>query len=192
MPMRCPPDDSPWWANPLFWVEMFVAANLAFLTVDIGLAHAINSFEHRAEWIPIVFSLAATLVLLLAIPLGGLAGLVTGDSPTGPPDWRRTALPRNRAGRRLGLGRGRACWLALALERSVLSGSYAQEPGLHGTLRGAPGLHGPRALARPRSYGGSPQHGVGSLGRPARGRRLHGQFRAEPGRSRSEWFFLSF
>ncbi len=86
--MRTPLDNSPWWASPLFWIEMFVAANLAFLTVDIGLAHAVNLFEHQAEWVPIVFSPAATLLLLLAVLLGGRDGLGPDDSRTGPRDWR--------------------------------------------------------------------------------------------------------
>ena len=33
--------------DPLIWVELFAAANIAFLAVDIGLAHAVNAFEHR-------------------------------------------------------------------------------------------------------------------------------------------------
>jgi hypothetical protein len=89
LPMRSLPDDSPWWASPLFCVEMFVAANLAFLTVDIGLAHAVNVFEHRAEWVPVIFSPAATLLLLLAVSLGGLDGLGPDESWTGPRVWRR-------------------------------------------------------------------------------------------------------
>ena len=60
-----------WWANPLLWLEWFLVANIAFLAVDISLAHAVNAFEHRAEWIPIVFSLAGTLLLLGAIAIGG-------------------------------------------------------------------------------------------------------------------------
>jgi hypothetical protein len=68
---------------------MFVAANLAFLTVDIGLAHAVNVFEHRAEWVPIIFSPAATLLLLLAVSLGGLDGLAPDESWTGPRVLRR-------------------------------------------------------------------------------------------------------
>ncbi|MEO6602725.1 MAG: hypothetical protein ABIQ16_22770 [Polyangiaceae bacterium] len=45
-------------------VEWFVAANLAFLGVDIALAHAANAFKQRAEWAPIAFSLIATLLLV--------------------------------------------------------------------------------------------------------------------------------
>ena len=45
-------------------VEWFVVANIAFLGVDIGLAHASNAFASRAEWAPVAFSLLATLLLL--------------------------------------------------------------------------------------------------------------------------------
>ncbi len=45
-------------------VEWFVVANIAFLGVDIALAHAANAFEQRAEWVPVAFSVIATLLLL--------------------------------------------------------------------------------------------------------------------------------
>lgn len=45
-------------------VEWFVISNIAFLGVDIALAHATNAFEQRAEWAPVVFSSIATLLLL--------------------------------------------------------------------------------------------------------------------------------
>jgi hypothetical protein len=45
-------------------LEAFVVANIAFLAVDIVLAHAENGFARSEEWIPIVFSIVATLVLL--------------------------------------------------------------------------------------------------------------------------------
>lgn len=44
--------------------EWFVAANLAFLGLDIALAHAENAFQRRAEWAPIGFSALATLLLI--------------------------------------------------------------------------------------------------------------------------------
>ena len=45
-------------------VEMFVLGNLAFLAIDIYLAHSYNDFAHVAEWIPFGFSLVSPLVLL--------------------------------------------------------------------------------------------------------------------------------
>ena len=49
-------------------LEAFVLANFAFLVLDVFLAHAVNDFRHRAEWIPFVFSIAATLALAAALP----------------------------------------------------------------------------------------------------------------------------
>jgi hypothetical protein len=45
-------------------VEWFVLANLAFLGLDILVAHQENGFARRAEWAPVVFSGLATFVLL--------------------------------------------------------------------------------------------------------------------------------
>ena len=49
-------------------LEAFVVANFAFLVLDIYLAHSVNDFRHRAEWVPFVFSIAATLLLAPALP----------------------------------------------------------------------------------------------------------------------------
>jgi len=40
-------------------VELFALTNLAFLALDIYVAHSMNAFRHTAEWIPFVFSLVA-------------------------------------------------------------------------------------------------------------------------------------
>jgi hypothetical protein len=53
--------------------EWFAAANLAFLGVDILIAHAENGFARRAEWIPVAFSGLATLLLV--------PGLLRPDRP---------------------------------------------------------------------------------------------------------------
>ncbi len=45
-------------------VEIFALGNIAFLGFDIYIAHAVNAFSHPAEWIPLVFSILATFVLL--------------------------------------------------------------------------------------------------------------------------------
>jgi hypothetical protein len=47
-----------------WWVELFAVANLAFLGLDIALAHSANAFARREEWIPVMFSGAAPLLLL--------------------------------------------------------------------------------------------------------------------------------
>ena len=44
--------------------EWFVAANIAFLGVDIALAHTENAFRRPAEWAPLGFSALATLLLV--------------------------------------------------------------------------------------------------------------------------------
>ncbi len=48
-------------------VEIFAFGNLAFLAVDIYLAHRVNDFAHPAEWIPIYFSAIVPLFLLPGI-----------------------------------------------------------------------------------------------------------------------------
>ncbi len=55
-------------------IEWFVVANLAFLGLDILVAHQENAFERRAEWVPVVFSGLGTL-LLVPTALGLRAGL---------------------------------------------------------------------------------------------------------------------
>jgi hypothetical protein len=61
-------------SHPLL-LEVFVLVNLACLAPDIYLAHSTNLFHARAEYIPLYFSLAAPVLLLV--------GLVA---------WRRGAL----------------------------------------------------------------------------------------------------
>jgi hypothetical protein len=59
------PRESRWYQSPRLWVELFALLNLAFLGPDIYLAHSTNSFRHRAEYMPLYFSLAAPGVLLV-------------------------------------------------------------------------------------------------------------------------------
>jgi hypothetical protein len=58
-------------ADPLVLAELFAVSNIAFLAGDIYLAHSLNGFAHWAEWIPFGFSLAAPVLLVLAMALGG-------------------------------------------------------------------------------------------------------------------------
>src|SRR5215467_7404258 len=60
-----------WWDRPQIWVEVFVIANLGFLTFDIYLAHSVNQFRSRAEFIPLIFSAASPVVLVSALALRG-------------------------------------------------------------------------------------------------------------------------
>jgi hypothetical protein len=59
----------PPWKQPWFLVEAFALLNLGFLTLDIYLAHSVNSFRRQAEYVPLYFSATAPLVLLLALAL---------------------------------------------------------------------------------------------------------------------------
>ena len=61
--------DKAWWINPQLWVELFVTVNIAFLTFDIYLAHSVNQFRERAEYIPLCFSASAPLILAFALAL---------------------------------------------------------------------------------------------------------------------------
>src|SRR5690348_5971763 len=59
-----------WWVHdPQLWVELFVTANLAILAADIYIAHSVNAFQKRAEYIPLGFSLGAPPILALLIIL---------------------------------------------------------------------------------------------------------------------------
>jgi len=60
--------------KPRTLVEAFAFANLAFLGVDIAIAHAVNEFAVPAEWVPVVFSAVAPGALVLAWLLERRAG----------------------------------------------------------------------------------------------------------------------
>ena len=55
---------SKWYLDHRLWLEAFVLVNLAFLSLDIYLAHSVNQFKKPAEYVPLYFSLAAPVVLL--------------------------------------------------------------------------------------------------------------------------------
>ena len=50
--------------NRLWLTELFVFSNLAFLALDIFIAHSVNDFAHWGEWIPFYFSLLATPLMI--------------------------------------------------------------------------------------------------------------------------------
>ena len=58
-----------WWRDQQQWIELFVLANFAGLIVDIFLAHSENHFRRESEYVPLVFSAAATVTLACVIPL---------------------------------------------------------------------------------------------------------------------------
>jgi hypothetical protein len=55
-------------------LELFVLVNVAFLSLDIYLAHSVNEFRRPAEYVPLYFSLAAPLVLLIGLLAGEWRG----------------------------------------------------------------------------------------------------------------------
>lgn len=54
------------WTKWHWWIiEGFIFTNISFLAVDIYIAHSMNHFHHKAEWIPLLFSLIAPLLLII-------------------------------------------------------------------------------------------------------------------------------
>jgi hypothetical protein len=74
------PNRPSWLVDARVWLEAFVTINLAFLTLDIYLAHNVNAFRHEAEYIPLYFSLVAPLVLIVGFVLRHRWGYI--------PAWR--------------------------------------------------------------------------------------------------------
>jgi hypothetical protein len=56
-----------WWASQKILVEVFAILNLGFLTFDIYLAHSVNQFRNPAEYIPLIFSASAAMVLIFGL-----------------------------------------------------------------------------------------------------------------------------
>jgi hypothetical protein len=53
-----------WWMEHQVWLEAFAILNIGFLTFDIYLAHSVNDFRSRAEYIPLYLSAIAPWLLL--------------------------------------------------------------------------------------------------------------------------------
>jgi hypothetical protein len=60
------PDDR-WWNDSVLWIESFAILNVGFLAFDIFLAHSVNQFSKRAEWIPFFFSVTTPIILLIGL-----------------------------------------------------------------------------------------------------------------------------
>jgi hypothetical protein len=58
-----------WAHDPQLWVELFVTMNLAILAADIYIAHSVNHFQKRPEYIPLYFSIWAPVLLGIVIAL---------------------------------------------------------------------------------------------------------------------------
>lgn len=76
----------PWMTSPLFWAEVFAIGNIGFLAVDVAMAHAMDAFAHKGEYIPVIFSLIAAPLLVVAM-------LVGGPSPQTRAEARASARP---------------------------------------------------------------------------------------------------
>jgi len=57
------------WVRPQIWVEVFAILNLGFLTFDIYIAHSVNQFRNKAEFIPLIFSAVTPLLLMFALAM---------------------------------------------------------------------------------------------------------------------------
>jgi hypothetical protein len=62
--------DRKWYRDHRLWLECFVLVNLAFLSLDIWMAHTVNQFRNPAEYVPLYFSLASAPILLIALLAG--------------------------------------------------------------------------------------------------------------------------
>ena len=58
-----------WQTDHLLWLETFVLFNFAGLIADIFLAHSENHFRRQSEYVPLLFSAAATVALAVMVPL---------------------------------------------------------------------------------------------------------------------------
>jgi hypothetical protein len=56
--------------SPALAVELFATFNLAFLALDVFLAHDANDFADAREWAPVAFSAVAPLFLVSGLVLG--------------------------------------------------------------------------------------------------------------------------
>lgn len=123
-------DPRRWWFRPVVWAELFAVSNLGFLAVDIALAHSVNAFEHPAEWVPVVFSIVVSPLLLLAMLV---AGAIEPGLP-GQPLGLRRRLARG-VGLLVGWGSIVVGVAGLVLH---LNGDFFQEMTLHNLVYTAP------------------------------------------------------
>ena len=59
-------------SDPAVLLELFVWSNLAFLALDVYLAHRVVSFRHWGTYVPLIFSIAAPVLILIAWMMGGM------------------------------------------------------------------------------------------------------------------------
>jgi hypothetical protein len=58
-----------WRTDTQLWIEAFVLFNFAGLILDIFLAHSQNHFQRHSEYVPLIFSIVATVGLMAGIAL---------------------------------------------------------------------------------------------------------------------------
>ena len=75
--------------NRALLVELFAIFNLAFLALDVFLAHSINDFALTSQWIPVAFSGVAPFLLVYGlvrsrgdptVPVSRAIGLFVGSA----------------------------------------------------------------------------------------------------------------
>lgn len=98
-----------------FLLELFVLSNLAFLTLDVWIAHAVNDFRDPLEWLPVVFAAVGSAVLAAAIlgeryPAGG-----QGSAPDGVGTEAGRAFPREARRRLPRIAALAVAWTAVAV-----------------------------------------------------------------------------
>ena len=59
--------NSKWFDNHTLVLDVFVIANLAFLALDVYIAHSVNAFAHWGEWVPVLFAIVGSLSLLVTL-----------------------------------------------------------------------------------------------------------------------------
>lgn len=66
-PRRLSPWIARWGADGRTLLELFVLSNLAFLTLDVYIAHAVNDFRDPLEWVPVGFAAVGSAALGVAL-----------------------------------------------------------------------------------------------------------------------------
>ena len=115
-------------------LEGFVAANFAFLVLDVFLAHSVNSFRHAAEWIPFCFLGRGGIATRWCVTEEGM-----GNSRIVRAPYRTRCRIRFRRTR----SRGRR----ISPAEPVLLAMDHPQPGLHRAIRRAAGVLRARPLA---------------------------------------------
>ena len=125
--------------------ELFLLSNVAFLTVNVYVAHSVNGFAAPAEWAPVAFSTCASLLLVLAMLIGGS---VQPPLPPRSEHPRRAAGTRRRIAWLIGLAVG-SLSIVVGLAGLILhlESSFFREMTVHNLVYAAP-------FAAPLAYAG--------------------------------------